>query len=265
MLRRLVALVAEETGKSLDLAGYFKLFSESEYISIWSHQLDSAVVPSGLARSEDLGTALLSRHVYNRAFALAARFIDGLEGLPEQDRQETRQLQWDVVVAALHTDEGRTAFAAEIQSVAVKLAGAIPELRSPAKELRVEHILIDFPINKTVVRGNDILTRTEAGEVVPPNLFFDPEKWSQALRTSEADRPRIRAQRPRSSGMPGFKDSFLQPIQPRHGKSRRKRREDGSNHQAGVDYPGERPSIVFCRVCGSVNRDETKPTADFSR
>src|ERR1019366_5110525 len=39
---------------------------------------------------------------------------------------------------------------------------------------------VDLPINKVVVRGGDILTRTEAGHVGTPNLFFNPEKWSQA-------------------------------------------------------------------------------------
>lgn len=180
MLRRLVELVAEEGCESLGLADYFKLFSEGDYMSVWSGLLDSDIVPSGLDRSQQLGAALLSRQAYNRAFAFAPRFIAGLEGLAEKDRQETRQLQWDEVVSALRDEKGRTSFAQEIHGLAVKLAPAIPELCPTGKEIQPEHVLIDFPVNKTVVRGNDILTRTEAGEVVPPNLFFDPEKWSQA-------------------------------------------------------------------------------------
>jgi hypothetical protein len=31
-----------------------------------------------------------------------------------------------------------------------------------------------------VVRGNDLLTRTESGQVNTPNLFFNPERWSEA-------------------------------------------------------------------------------------
>lgn len=180
MLRRLVELVAEEGCGSASLPDYFKLFSEGDYVSIWSGLLDSDTVPSGLERSQNLGTALLSRHVYNRAFAFAPRFIAGLEGLPEKDRQETTQLQWDEVVSALHDDKGRSGFARQIHELAARLAAAVPELCRSGKEILPEHVLIDFPVNKTVVRGNDILTRTEAGEVVPPNLFFDPEKWSQA-------------------------------------------------------------------------------------
>jgi hypothetical protein len=33
---------------------------------------------------------------------------------------------------------------------------------------------------RTVIRGSDILTRTEDGYISTPNLFFDPERWSQA-------------------------------------------------------------------------------------
>jgi HD superfamily phosphohydrolase len=180
MLRRLVELVGEENSGVLSLPAFFELFSETDYVSVWCGLLSSSSVPSGGERSRELGTALLSRQVYHRAFAFAPRFITGLEGLPETDRQETRQLQWDEVVAVLRTDEGKAAFANEIHGLGAKLGAAIPELNQYSKEILPEDVLIDFPVNKTVVRGNDILTRTEAGEVVPPTLFFDPEKWSQA-------------------------------------------------------------------------------------
>ena len=40
-------------------------------------------------------------------------------------------------------------------------------------------------MNKAVVTGNDILTRTEAGDVVLPNLFFDSSKWSNAYEAQK--------------------------------------------------------------------------------
>ncbi|MGP0074791.1 MAG: HD domain-containing protein [Bryobacteraceae bacterium] len=180
MLRRLVELAAEESSQSLELGDFFELFSEGDYISVWSGLLESDSVFSGGSRSRELGSALLSRQVYHRAFAFAPRFIAGLEGLPEKDRQETRQIQWDEVVVTLRSEEGRTSFAREVHELASRFGSAVPELAQSSKEIRPEHVLIDFPTNKTVVRGNDILTRTETGEVILPNLFFDPEKWSQA-------------------------------------------------------------------------------------
>jgi hypothetical protein len=35
---------------------------------------------------------------------------------------------------------------------------------------------------RSVVRGSDILTRTEDGRLSTPNLFFDPERWSNAYK-----------------------------------------------------------------------------------
>ena len=61
-----------------------------------------------------------------------------------------------------------------------RLLDNVAKLKKPSFELYPEHILVDLPLNKIAVRGGDILTRTEDGFVGTPNLFFDPEKWSQA-------------------------------------------------------------------------------------
>ena len=60
------------------------------------------------------------------------------------------------------------------------LAAAIPDLAECGTDLEPEEILVDLPLNKVVVRGGDILTRTDGGHIGTPNLFFDPERWSQA-------------------------------------------------------------------------------------
>jgi HD superfamily phosphohydrolase len=179
MLRKLVDIVHEENPLALDLSSYFCLFSEGEYISAWSGTLTSDMVVSGGERALALGTALRSRHLYHRAFAFASRFVAGLDGLPAAERKETLQLQWDEVMSTLLNDAGLSTLSKDIHKLAIQLSSLIPEL-SGAVSIQPEHILVDFPLNKTVVRGNDILTRTEAGEVVPPNLYFDSEKWSQA-------------------------------------------------------------------------------------
>lgn len=181
MLQRLIGVATEETGRRLTLSGYFALFSETEYLSVWSGFVRSPEIDSGGARSKRIGGALLTRQVYNRAACIAARFLGGLDGLPRGEREDTRQLQWDGLVTILRSDKGADDFAAEIFALARQLGGAIPELSAVATNLTLEEILVDFPINKAKLgRGNDLLTRTEAGRVVPPNLFFDAEKWSLA-------------------------------------------------------------------------------------
>src|SRR5207249_2688405 len=37
-----------------------------------------------------------------------------------------------------------------------------------------------FPAFKSVVRGGDILTRTDSGHIGMPNLYFNPERWALA-------------------------------------------------------------------------------------
>jgi hypothetical protein len=181
MLQKLIVLAAEESGRPLSLADYFALFSETEYLSAWSGSLKSPEIASGGERAKKIGCALLSRQVYNRASCLASRFLGGLDGLPEDERLETRLVQWDGLVASLRTDEGACSFEFEIFDLARKLGREIPELCEAASNLSQEEVLVNFPINKAKLgRGNDLLTRTEAGRVVPPNLFFDAEKWSLA-------------------------------------------------------------------------------------
>lgn len=182
MLRKVVEVAADEQSGGLSLADFFTLFSEGEYLALWSGALTSAtVVFRNVESAQAIAGALLSRHIYHRAFAFAPRFIVGLEGLPEDEGLATRQLLYDNVLTALQTEEGRSKFASHIVGIAKSLGECVPELAQAAAFITAESVLIDFPPNKTVVsRGNDILTRTEGGEVVPPNLFFDPEKWSQA-------------------------------------------------------------------------------------
>src|SRR4051812_46104564 len=44
-------------------------------------------------------------------------------------------------------------------------------------------VVLDVPFNKTAApRESDILMRSEDGQLSPPNLFFDPERWSNAYR-----------------------------------------------------------------------------------
>ncbi len=70
--------------------------------------------------------------------------------------------------------------AEKIHAKAVQLSGVIPALADHGEELEQDEILVDLPINRVVVRGGDILTRTDRGHIGTPNLFFDPERWSEA-------------------------------------------------------------------------------------
>ena len=89
-------------------------------------------------------------------------------------------MKWKKPLRDLATLEGSDSLAAAIFEKATKLLEKIPALKRPEAQLQPEDVVVDLPLNKVAIRGGDILTRTEDGFVSTPNLFFDPEKWSQA-------------------------------------------------------------------------------------
>ena len=181
MARSLLSLAAQESGGALVLGDFFSGVSDDSLIAILSGHLGSRSIPSGRDRAASIGTALLGRRVYHRAFAFAARFIGGHGGLPEQERQDTKALLWSAVLTFFSSgSDPADQLAGEIYEKSMQIAAAVPELAPLGEDLSAEHVLVDLPLNKAVVRGSDILTRTEDGHVNTPNLFFNPEQWSQA-------------------------------------------------------------------------------------
>ena len=70
----------------------------------------------------------------------------------------------------------------EIFTKGVEVLQVIADLNPSSREFRAEDVVLDVAFNKVVVRGSDILTRTEDGHLNTPNLFFDPERWSSAYK-----------------------------------------------------------------------------------
>jgi hypothetical protein len=180
MVRRLTSVAGEERGRVLTLSEMLCDISDRGMLGVLSGELKSDAVPSGGVRSRDIGRQLLDRRVYHRAFAFAARFIDGLDGLPQEEQADTRALLWNGILDKLLSPEGCDSIAFDIFQTAGQISKVLPEFKAEAESLKVEQVTLDLPVNKVIVRGGDILTRTEAGNVGTPNLFFDPEKWSQA-------------------------------------------------------------------------------------
>lgn len=180
MVRLLAAVADEERGRQLTLGEMLYSISDRGMLGVLSGELKSDVILSGGARARAFGGLLLDRRVYHRAFAFAARFIDGLGGLPQKERNDTRALIWNGVLTKLLAPKGCDSLSSNIFTTAKRIGEVVPEFKVASETLLQVHITVDFPNNRVIVRGGDILTRTEAGHVGTPNLFFDPEKWSQA-------------------------------------------------------------------------------------
>ena len=180
MLQRLILLAEEERGTRYTISDLFSGFSDDIFIGVISGELRTTSLQCGERRSRAVARAIQERRVYYRAYAFAARFIAGLEGMPDEEQRDTRALMWRKLLRVLSSDRGCRETAENIHDKAMQLAGAIPDLAAAGTDLGREEILVDLPFNKVVVRGGDILTRTDGGHIGTPNLFFDPERWSQA-------------------------------------------------------------------------------------
>ena len=180
MLQRLICLAEEERDSTYSIQEFFSGVSDDIFIGIIGGELKSSAFKGGRDRSRVVALAIKDRRIYYRAYAIAARFIAGLDKLPDKEQRDTRAIMWREPLRKLSDDEGCRATAKKIYDKAKELANAIPDLAKYAIDIKQEEILVDLPVNKVVVRGGDILTRTDGGHIGTPNLFFDPERWSQA-------------------------------------------------------------------------------------
>lgn len=180
MVRRLMTAAEEERGTALACEEFFHPISDDALLAVFSGQLASSSIPSGQERAGAIGQALRERRVYYRAFAFAARFIAGLEGLPEKEQRDTRSELFMKVLLALRSTKGCDDLAREIYDVGAMIAECVPEIAAMAQGFSVDAVLVDLPLSKVVAQGGDILTRTERGDVGTPTLFFDPDQWSRA-------------------------------------------------------------------------------------
>ena len=180
MLQSLIRVAEEEREAKYSVRDLFAGISDDVSVGVLGGEFKSEALEGGGERSRFICRAIQERRIHYRAYAFAARFIAGTDSLPEKDQQDTRALMWRRLIRGLTTGPGCRTMARKIHAKAVQLSQAIPDLADPGAGLEEDEILVDLPINRVVVRGGDILTRTDRGHIGTPNLFFDPERWSEA-------------------------------------------------------------------------------------
>ena len=179
MLQSLIRVAEEERESQYSVRELFAGISDDILVGAVGGQFTSTALECGGKRSRAICRAIQERRIHYRAYAFAARFIAGIGSLPEREQQDTRALMWRRLLKRLSTKSGCWEMARKIHEKAVELSDAIPDL-ADTTALEEEEILVDLPINRVVVRGGDMLTRTDRGHIGTPNLFFDPERWSEA-------------------------------------------------------------------------------------
>jgi hypothetical protein len=181
-VRKLIEVAEEERGKPFTLGDVFYGLCDEGMVDLVSGRLTGAGFQGGGPRASVLGKAIQERELYYRAFAVAKRFIGGLDGLPEEDREGARVYRWNRLLEDLSDPTVCRRVEREIHERGLAMLAQVAELKPPSGEFQPEHVALDVAFNKVVVRGGDILTRTEDGHLNTPNLFFDPERWSNAYK-----------------------------------------------------------------------------------
>ena len=172
MLQSLIRVAEDERESQYSIRELFAGISDDVLVGAIGGEFTSTALQCGGKRSRAICQAIQERRIHYRAYAFAARFIAGIGSLPEREQQDTRALMWRRLIKRLSTDSGCREMARKIHEKAVELADAIPDLADTTTALEEEEILVDLPINRVVVRGGDMLTRTDRGHIGTPNLFW---------------------------------------------------------------------------------------------
>jgi hypothetical protein len=179
MARTLLDAYRRNSGVPLTLRTLYTAVSDEAFIAKLGDGFSEAQ-----AASSHLAVQITLRDLYYRAFCFASRFIP-LEKLAEAEKRQSRILIWTALVGCVMDPNKRSELGDEILRLATRILDVIPELKTPEVSLEAHDVIVDLPANKVAVRGNDILTRTESGDVAIPNLYFDPEGWSKAYESQK--------------------------------------------------------------------------------
>jgi hypothetical protein len=182
MMRQLFEIAEGERGRPFSVSELFSNVTDDAMIYLLSGEMKIGELVGGGAGSKKLGDAIRIRRFYHRAFAFAERFIAGLEDLKNGEEADVRSSLWMGVYERFQSDQQEVKKA--ILDLAVELSKRIPEF-TKCSGIGPEHILLDLPDDRVSAPGRKLLMRTEGGGLTDANLFFNPEKWSQAYKNQK--------------------------------------------------------------------------------
>jgi HD superfamily phosphohydrolase len=181
MIRKLFEIAETERGRAFSVRELFSNITDDAMIYLLSGEMKLSGFEGGTQRASKLERQIRIRHFYHRAYAFAERFIAGLEDLEGEEEANTRASLWTAVREGF--DE--RSLAITILDLAGKLAAVIPSFKKDGSVLGAEHILVDLPEDRVTVPGKKLLMRTESGGLTDANLFFNPDKWSEAYKNQK--------------------------------------------------------------------------------
>ncbi len=184
LVRKLFATAAEERGQPFALSEFYADFSDDSMLRFLASELVLNGLKAGGVRSQRLSRAIRCRRLFHRAYAFAHRFVaipEGLEGKPEGT--ETKTNLWNRFANGLTADVPGVEKA--IYDRAMRLMEIVPEFQPLKAAFDQDHVIVDLPPEQATTSGQKLMMRTEDGGITEANLFFEPEKWSDAYRNQK--------------------------------------------------------------------------------
>jgi len=179
MVRNLVHTLGER-GSTVTLAELYSGLGDDTLVQVWGGAVQSTAIPPGREATARLAKRLKERELFHRAYSFSSRFLAGLHGLPDTERDETQAILWSSVTGALEDFNGARTVAVAIFEKAKEIAAATPRFRGQTGSLSAADIIVDLPKHSRVAKTTDILVASESGHIGTPNLFFNADKWADA-------------------------------------------------------------------------------------
>lgn len=179
MVRNLIESL-KERGRAITLNELYSGFGDDTLLHVWGGLLHCDHIDSGGDVASRLATRIKDRSLLYRAYAFSSRFLSGLDGLPDAERDETQAILWSGVTRDLESFEGARKVAVAILEKARQLSQKMGRFRSQTDGLTECDIVVDLPEHSRVAKTTEILVSSEAGQIGTPNLFFNADKWANA-------------------------------------------------------------------------------------
>jgi len=185
MVRRLFAIAEHERGRAFSIQDLLTNISDDGMILLLGGTAKIGELTGGGPKSHMLSVRLRDRQFYHRAFAFAERFIAGLDDLPEQEQRDTRSGLWQTVMEDFSGQPRADAVSMQIFELANALREKIPALCGGSNQFGPEDVLIDLAEDRVIAPFSGPLLRTASGRLTRANLFFNPDKWTEAYKNQK--------------------------------------------------------------------------------
>jgi HD superfamily phosphohydrolase len=181
MAQRLVKVAEIERGKQFTVTDFFGGFSDDTMIWLLGGQLKGKDFRGGKKRAQKLAERISNRTLYHRAVAVASRFIGGFDHFNDPTLATSeRAALWSNFTRELSSFDAVYSFEEEIFNTAKEIGAVVVELKDMAELLQRDDLIVDMPPNKSRLGSHLLFTHTEDDRVGLPNLYFNPERWSEA-------------------------------------------------------------------------------------